>query len=231
MTDRLFLKAGNAIFTLEPSKADADRLGLAAHYTFRINKPKPKPGESPKPYFASVLVGPENTRDYAYLGVFNATRGTLHLSGASKFPKDSWQVRLFNRAVSCVWENRVREIEAAGWCLRHSGYCCRCGKVLTVPASLETGIGPECEVLVMAGFVHIDDVPQVEYPLVARMQAAYWMQGLKDTLDPIKDACLDSGLDQGRAEQVASATQYTMRKFKKGKNWPNSFKRVLAMAA
>jgi hypothetical protein len=28
--------------------------------------------------------------------------------------------------------------------VHHEGRCCRCGRKLTVPESIETGLGPEC---------------------------------------------------------------------------------------
>jgi hypothetical protein len=53
-------------------------------------------------------------------------------------------VRLINRTLKLVWENESEKIVAAGFNLQHAGKCGRCGRKLTVPQSIETGIGPEC---------------------------------------------------------------------------------------
>jgi hypothetical protein len=230
MLDRHFFLAGNATFTVEPARADIDRLGLKPHYTFRVRKPKPGREGEECPFFVSTLVGPENTRDYRYMGVLNRDGGTLHMTTGSKFKERSWQAVVFRRVCGRIWSGEGRLIEEAGWCVRHSGKCCRCGRKLTVPASLETGIGPECEVLVLGGFVHLDEVPQVAYPEVARVQASYWMQGLDDVFGPMRDACLDSGLTEERADQIAHATRACMRRFKKGRNWPEAFRKLVALA-
>jgi hypothetical protein len=31
-----------------------------------------------------------------------------------------------------------------GYKIQHEGKCCRCGRTLTTPESIERGIGPEC---------------------------------------------------------------------------------------
>lgn len=230
MIDRVFITGGNATFTVEPAQADRDRLGLNPHYTYRVNKPKPKREGDRPPFFVSVLTGPDNQCDYTYLGILDKERGQVYTTRNSGFREDSWQARIINRVVAAIWAGRAHEIEACGWTVQHCGHCCRCGHKLTVPASIETGIGPECETLVLAGFVHLDEVPQVDYPEIARLQASYWMQAQPDIFGPMRDACLDAGLTEERADQLTEATKYTMRKFKKGKNWPKAFKRIVEAA-
>ncbi len=112
--------------------------------------------------------------------------------------------------------------------VHHSGHCCRCSRLLSVPSSITTGVGPECEVFVKGGFDTYDDVPQLAYRQVALIQAAYWMQDASGTLDALKDACLDAYLSDERAEQIVNATRACMRKFKKGKNWPALFRDLVA---
>jgi len=229
MIDRCFICAGNAYFTVEPTKAFCEQFGTSPHYTFRVSRPKPKSiNEAPAPFFASVLTGPQNTSDYSYMGVLNQARGTLHMTKGSKVAADSWQARIFTRVVGAIWAGEGAKIEAAGWTVQHNNQCGRCGHMLTVPASIETGIGPECETLVFAGFVHLGEIPQSEHPLIAKIQASYWMQAQKDIFGPMKDACLDCGFDEERARQLVEATRYSMRKFKKGKDWPEAFKRAVA---
>ena len=55
-----FILAGNATFTVKNNDTNN-------RYTFRIRQP-----EEDSPHFVQVLVGPLNTRDYAFLGtIFN----------------------------------------------------------------------------------------------------------------------------------------------------------------
>jgi hypothetical protein len=229
MIDRCFIAGGNAYFTVEPSKAFASEHGTKAHYTYRVSRPKPKAvNEAPAPFFASVLCGPQNTTDYRYVGIYRPNDGGLVITKGSKFAANDWEACIFRRVVQAIHQGRGAEIEAAGWTVQHNNHCCRCGHLLTVPASIETGIGPECEVLVFAGFVHLGEIPQSQFPLIAKVQASYWMQAQKDIFGPMKDACLDCGFDEERAQQLVAATKYSMRKFKKGKDWPEAFKLAVA---
>ena len=128
---REYVLAGKAIFTVEPAKQDQERLGLKAHYTYKVSNPS-----EDKPFFVSVLIGPQNTSDYAYLGILDPKTGALRLTAKSQFPNDSWQVKVFGRVVAQVWAGGQRKIEDAGWMLHLSDTCCRCGKLLTVSASI-----------------------------------------------------------------------------------------------
>jgi hypothetical protein len=40
-----------------------------------------------------------------------------------------------------VWKNQELP---GGYKIHHEGRCGKCGRLLTVPESVETGIGPEC---------------------------------------------------------------------------------------
>lgn len=88
------------------------------HYTYRVQKIEAN-DRWPESYFVKLLTGPDNTSDYSY--------------------------RLLNRVLARVWTEDHAAYEQFGYSTHHEGKCGRCGRKLTVPRSVETGIGPECE--------------------------------------------------------------------------------------
>lgn len=145
-----FVTAGRAVFTLEvpdtfKAKYEADHRGVTVkpHYTFRVNFKKGE-GKYKDTYFLQLLTGPDNTRSYTYLGMVNKDEGTVRLTAKSCRGEGSVEVLLVRRALARVWANEVALIEQAGFKLHHEGRCGRCGRALTVPESIECGIGPEC---------------------------------------------------------------------------------------
>jgi hypothetical protein len=84
--DKRFFTAGHAIFTVANPAGD--------HYTYRINKAEfdgnPASGKLPHVmYFLSLLTGPENTSDFAYVGAFDPTFYSVRLTKASRYTEDS----------------------------------------------------------------------------------------------------------------------------------------------
>jgi hypothetical protein len=123
-----FLMGGNATFTVANAAGD--------HYTFKVRKPDER-----APFFVSLLSGPDNESSYTYLGIFNPSSVFVALTKASKFKPDSLPVQVVN------WALRVINGECAlpaGYAIQHAGKCGCCGRKLTHPESLLTGIGPEC---------------------------------------------------------------------------------------
>lgn len=131
-----FVKAGNAVITLQSVKTEQ-------RFTFKITKPEEQKG--PASYFVSLLNGPDNTRNYQYMGIVrNELAGErFTLTRNSKITSEAPSYRAFEyfwRAI--VMQKRPQE----QWGLRvwHEGRCGRCGRPLTVPESIESGFGPEC---------------------------------------------------------------------------------------
>jgi Family of unknown function (DUF6011) len=133
-----FVLAGNAIFTLRSLKT-------GKRFTYKVSKAKPNPSfpnQGPT-YFVSLLNGPENTSNYQYMGLmqnFGAlawgvrqTRGSRVSAMADSYKGIVWF--LGNVANG----KPVSNVEVF-----HAGKCGRCGRTLTVPESIESGIGPEC---------------------------------------------------------------------------------------
>jgi hypothetical protein len=142
MLSRKFVTAGRAIFTVEVPGETA-RVHGKPHYTYQVRL-KPAKGNYPDTYFVSVLTGPDNNSNYSYLGILNPQTGIVRTTAKSKFQADSFTVRLLNRVLSRLWVDDAASIAAAGFDMHHEGRCGRCGRRLTVPESIETGLGPEC---------------------------------------------------------------------------------------
>jgi len=129
-----FIWAGAAIVTLVSSKT-------GTRYTFRISRAKEsrRQGEVP-PYFIGLLTGPDNNDGYTYMGLVPGARPErLILTRASKYNDDTAPVKAFRYLLGALKAGTFGLVEV--W---HEGRCGRCGRRLTVPESLASGIGPVC---------------------------------------------------------------------------------------
>lgn len=136
MLTKDFILAGKAIFTVE------SRTGEYA--TFQVSH-KEANGQWPETWFVALLTGPNNEDDYTYMGMLDQAgveRGFgVRLTKKSPYGADSKPVRVASWALQQIWKgNPLPE----GYKIHHEGRCCRCGRTLTVPESIRTGIGPEC---------------------------------------------------------------------------------------
>lgn len=133
-----FLLAGKATVTLKSQRT-------GAHFTFKVSH---KQGGDVS--FVSLLTGPNNETDYRYLGLLADTdhsrlRGVG--SGKSCAQPDAPASRAFQYLLDFIGgKNNGTGLEV--W---HEGRCGRCGRKLTVPSSVESGIGPECASKIEAG--------------------------------------------------------------------------------
>jgi hypothetical protein len=123
---RTFVLAGNARFTLR-SKATGTR------FTFKVRQPAEN-----KPHFVSLLNGSSNEEDYKFLG-------TIFPDGyrpgrRSSITPDAPSAKAFTWFWKKLGEGKLSD-QLEVW---HEGRCCRCGRTLTVPESIASGIGPEC---------------------------------------------------------------------------------------
>jgi len=87
------------------------------------------------------LTGPDNTADYTYVGMLDVQTGALQLTRKSAYTADSQPVRAFNWCMRYLWKDQPLPEPAR---IFHMGRCGRCGRALTVPSSIESGLGPEC---------------------------------------------------------------------------------------
>src|SRR5262245_37571396 len=109
---RSFILAGNATFTVL-NTATGNR------FTYRVQQCDTKPGLS----FVAVLNGPDNERDYTYLGIL---RGACYTYGRkSRIAEDAQSARVF----AWLWAHLDRL--PACITLYHAGRCGRCNRLLS----------------------------------------------------------------------------------------------------
>ena len=134
MDIRTFITSGNATGTLTSLKS-------GAHFTFKFRKVQDRNDR----FFVSLLTGPNNEEDYSYAGLMHIHSGSGHLSfqvtGKSCVGNDCISVKALRWALAKV--NRGEALDPQGK-FQHEGRCGRCGRKLTHPESIETGLGPEC---------------------------------------------------------------------------------------
>lgn len=162
--DRRFVLGGKAIFTVHNPNRQ--------HYTFLVEAVNfdEDSDEAPSRFFAKLLTGPDNTRDYTYLGQLDTETGETFATRKSTW-KDAlsdWRrarargdlngsreaeqriplpVRVLRWALmKVVWPNKpVPE----GYGINGEGRCGRCGRTLTRPEGISPdghrfGFGPVC---------------------------------------------------------------------------------------
>lgn len=130
-----FVLAGDAIFTVEEPDSK--------HHTWRIEHVEAD-DRWPESWFAKLLTGPNNTRDYTYVGKLDPFTGQVATTAKSHRFDDSRALRLLNRVLARIWCDDHAAYEQHGFKVHHEGRCGRCGRTLTTPESCERGIGPEC---------------------------------------------------------------------------------------
>jgi hypothetical protein len=122
-----FLLAGNATFTVRSAKT-------STRFTFKVRKPT-----ADSPHFVSLLNGPDNERAYQFVGTIFAN-GTYSHGLRSKISAEAPSAK----AARWVVERVIAGKELTNCELWHEGRCGKCGRKLTVPESIELGLGPEC---------------------------------------------------------------------------------------
>jgi hypothetical protein len=133
-----FITGGNAYFTVRSQKT-------GTRYTYRVNRAACSRCQKLDckcwawpTYFVALLSGPDNTADYTYLGMLRENQ--FRLTRASKMQDSSGPVKAFR----WVYERLVRREMPTQTEIWHEGRCGVCGRPLTVPESIESGIGPVC---------------------------------------------------------------------------------------
>lgn len=123
-----FASAGNAIFTLA---------GKSSRFTYRMRL-----SDDSRVFFVSVLTGSDNTNDYTYLGTIkNAEHAQFMHGRKSTITADAPSARAF----VWFWDQLTRDGDKIDQVkFYHEGRCGRCARLLTVPESIERGIGPDC---------------------------------------------------------------------------------------
>jgi cation transport regulator ChaB len=134
-----FILAGNAIFTLRNTES-------GERHTYKVTEATKRNPNDPSCHFVALLNGPDNTRDYAYIG-FIKKEGFIWGGQKARAGKSAPSVVDFIAAFESFKRGSLGIFE-----VYHEGRCGRCARPLTVPESIEAGFGPECIHLVNAGF-------------------------------------------------------------------------------
>lgn len=130
-----FLRGGKAYFTIVSTKT-------GKRFTYRASKPKGAAPDADTVIFLRALTGPDNNQSYSYFGYIGKD-GKFHYGlGKAKLNETAPSVAAFKWCFHHMTSGKpasLKQIEF--W---HEGRCCCCGRRLTVPESIKSGIGPEC---------------------------------------------------------------------------------------
>jgi len=138
ITPDLFVLGGNSTFTIKSVKT-------GNRFTFRAKADK----ENPSRVYVSVLTGPDNESNYSYLGTIfrhNEEHAVYRHGKKSRVSPES------RSAIAFDWFWRNSKNLPDGVQFLKSGKCCRCGRTLTTPESIEAGYGPECSRILSSVF-------------------------------------------------------------------------------
>lgn len=124
-----YMLAGKATVSLKSAKS-------GDHLTYRVTKPKPSLSKPNGPsHFVNVRTGSE----FTYLGFFSAS-GDFYHGKKSPMAQDAREAKAFRWTVKQLRAKKLPDTLEV-W---HEGRCGRCNRPLTDPASIKSGIGPEC---------------------------------------------------------------------------------------
>jgi hypothetical protein len=127
-----FILAGNCVFTVQNEES-------RNRFTYRVREPETQRDPARPIHFVDVLVGPDNHRDYQALGYLFKGSEYVH-SNKSRCGRDCQSEKVFIWMVARLLNGGLPQIVK----IYHHGYCGRCGRLLTVPSSIQLGLGPEC---------------------------------------------------------------------------------------
>jgi len=140
---RDYLRGGHGAFTIVNGRT-------GSHFTYKLGMPEvADPSEDRAPRFVRVLTGPDNTADYQYIGQFRV--GYVERDGymqsqlvwqhgrKSRISEDSQSVMALNWFLHRLNQGKLDDVQ-----FFHEGKCGRCGRKLTTPESIASGIGPVC---------------------------------------------------------------------------------------
>lgn len=131
-----FVVAGKAIFTIKNKKTQG-------RFTYKVSTPADKQREGSTIRWVSVLSGEDNSSSYTYIGCLFLNQGfwSFRHGAKSRISAQAPSVVAFQYVFNNVISVKRSHPDLEVW---HEGKCSRCGRKLTVPESIETGMGPEC---------------------------------------------------------------------------------------
>lgn len=121
-----FILAGNATITLR-----SDVTGT--RYTYRVRAAK-----DGSVHFVALMNGSNNEGDFQFMGIIRD--GRYQPGRKSHITPDAVCSKAFAWTLANLCINRI----PTALKIWHEGRCGRCHRKLTVPESIENGLGPEC---------------------------------------------------------------------------------------
>jgi len=174
--------------------------GSGQHFTFRVRMVKTGRLEGKR--VVEYLNGPDNSLDFQAFAFVNANS----LNVWKKFERGS----LVNRAreIEAVARQDRAALEAAGLLYaERSSRCRRCNKVLTVPASLAAGYGPDCAAIIGIQYGATRSSDRVS-PVVDSLLSADYLADLSNNeLDDRIDSVTRSASRGDHYDAIANALE------------------------
>jgi hypothetical protein len=113
-------------------------------FTYRVSAHKNNKNTDSPALTVGALVGSDNTTSYKYFGVIkrDAKSGEVYFTetAGSQLGPNAPARKAFEWSFGALCADKLPGTLEV-W---HEGRCARCGKILTVPESIETGLGPVC---------------------------------------------------------------------------------------
>jgi len=125
-----FLFGGKAFVTLLNTEKNT-------RLTFKVNQPKKLKGSNM--HFVSVMKGADNEQSYTFVGTIFDEKSFKH-SRKSMESQDGVASKTINAFMNMLNTKQIHS-KLEVW---HEGRCGCCGRKLTVPESIVTGLGPLC---------------------------------------------------------------------------------------
>lgn len=137
--------AGNSTFTLVSKKT-------GTRFTFRVSQvDEEEHGARKELWFVSTMTGPDNNSNFAYTGIITRSNSGMYQfrrTAKSRISDQAPSYKAINWFLSAALAPIAQRTATNGalsqvefW---HEGTCARCGRKLTVPESIASGLGPEC---------------------------------------------------------------------------------------
>lgn len=124
------IMAGNATITLKSLKT-------GNHFTYKVQAPKKFNPEKTPVFHVSYMYGSSNESDFVYFG-------TIHKQGNGWIFNAKRHKGQVTQAFEFTVNNLLKGVKMPSLEVYHEGRCCRCGRKLTTPESIVSGIGPCC---------------------------------------------------------------------------------------
>jgi tRNA A37 methylthiotransferase MiaB len=147
--------ATNRIIPFINSAAPGRRKGATAtivneatggRVTLRFRKPRMSSADIRKgrdeatlPVFIDVMDGCDNNINFSFVGTLRGASLAISRKAKARADKASRAKTVLDWTLAAVEADDLRTVRVL-----HEGVCGRCGRKLTVPESIDTGLGPVC---------------------------------------------------------------------------------------